>query len=187
MKWRQISLLSHETKALGKRLVCLRTCLLKYPTDKNRYYQCSQLNKSAITFSDLSKPLLSIKIWRILLYNLACYRNVSIPSMHLILTTLHCLKIGDTVEFRWLKTRISIIVLLFILTQPAVNIAVNKIDIQRVKYHYLRDCVTIVWSLWHHQQSIMMSTAEQKPSEWDTGTMCKDHHFHHYLWICYVV
>ena len=106
-----------QTKALGKRLECLQTCLLKYPTDMDRYYQCSQLNKSAITFSALSKTLLSIKIWRILLYNLACYRNFSIPSMHLILTTLHCLKIGDTVEFRWLKTRLSIIVLLFILTQ----------------------------------------------------------------------
>ena len=50
----------------------------------------------------------------------------------------------------------------------------NKIDISRVRYPYSRDRVTIVWPLWRHQQSIVTSSAEQKPSEWDTATMCKD-------------
>ena len=30
------------------------------------------------------------------------------------------------------------------LKRPVMNIAVNKIDIWRVRYHYSRDCVTIV-------------------------------------------
>ena len=47
------------------------------------------------------------------------------------------------------------------------NIAVTKI----VRYHYSRDRITIVWSLWRHQQSIVTSSTERKPSEWDTGTM----------------
>ena len=32
----------------------------------------------------------------------------------------------------------------------------------------------IASQLWHHQQSIVMSSAEWKSSEWDMGTMCKD-------------
>ena len=52
-----------------------------------------------------------------------------------------------------------------ILTRPAVNIAVNKIDILRVRYHYSRYCVTIVWPLWRHQQSIVTSSAQRKPGE----------------------
>ena len=31
--------------------------------------------------------------------------------------------------------------------------------------------------MWRHQQSIMTSSAERKPSDWDTGTACKDRHF----------
>ena len=49
-----------------------------------------------------------------------------------------------------------------ILTRLAVNITVNKIDIQRVRYHFSRDRVTMVWSLWHHQQSVVTSSAERK-------------------------
>ena len=52
----------------------------------------------------------------------------------------------------------------------------NKIDIQRVGYHYSWDRIKIV-SLWRRQQSIVTSSAERRPSEWDTGTMCKDHFF----------
>ena len=62
-------------------------------------------------------------------------------------------------------------------TPPAVNIAVNKIDIWLVRYQYSRDRVTMVWSLWRHQQSIVTSSAERKASEWNMGTMCKDRRF----------
>ena len=31
--------------------------------------------------------------------------------------------------------------------------------------------------LWHHQQLIVMSSAERKPSKWDTGLICEDHPF----------
>ena len=55
------------------------------------------------------------------------------------------------------------------LTWTAMNITVNKIDIWQVIYHYSYDHITIVWSLWRHPQSVMMSSAECKPSEWDTG------------------
>ena len=34
---------------------------------------------------------------------------------------------------------------------------------------------------------IVMSSAERKPSEWDMGTMCKDHRFYCYLWMCWCV
>ena len=67
------------------------------------------------------------------------------------------------------------------------DIAVNKIDIQRARYHYSRDVAIIVWSLWRHQQSIVMSSAECKPDEWDTGSMCEDPRFYRHLWIRYVV
>ena len=40
-------------------------------------------------------------------------------------------------------------------TQLAVNITVNKFNILWVRYQYSRDHVTIVWSLWHHQQLIV--------------------------------
>ena len=56
-----------------------------------------------------------------------------------------------------------------------------------VRYHYSRDHVTIVWSLWRHQQSIVTSSTERKPSEWDMRTMCKDRHFYRHLWIRCVV
>ena len=46
------------------------------------------------------------------------------------------------------------------LARPAVNIAGNKIDIQRVRYHYSRDPVTTVWSLRRRNQSIATSSAE---------------------------
>ena len=53
------------------------------------------------------------------------------------------------------------------------NIAVNKIDIERVRYHLSRVRVTIVWSLWRHRRSIVTSSAERNASEWDTGIMCE--------------
>ena len=56
----------------------------------------------------------------------------------------------------------------------AVNIAVNKIDIKRVRYHLSRGRITIFWSLWRHRQSIVTSSAECTASEWDTGMMCED-------------
>ena len=37
-----------------------------------------------------------------------------------------------------------------ILTRPAINIAVNKIDLQRIRYHLSHYRVRIVWSLWRH-------------------------------------
>ena len=45
------------------------------------------------------------------------------------------------------------------LTRPVVNKGVNKIDIKRVRYRFSRDRVTIVCSLWRHQQSIVTSSA----------------------------
>ena len=57
------------------------------------------------------------------------------------------------------------------------NIAMNKIGIWRVRYHYLHDRITIVSLLWRHQKSIVMLSAERRPSEWDTGSMCKDRRF----------
>ena len=57
------------------------------------------------------------------------------------------------------------------------GIAVNKLDVKGVRYHYSRYRVTIVWSLWRHQRSIVTSSAERKPSKWDTATMCKDRRF----------
>ena len=59
-------------------------------------------------------------------------------------------------------------------------------DIERATYHYSRDHVTIVWSLWRRHQSIVISSAECKPSNWDTGSMCEDY-FYRNLWIRYVV
>ena len=74
----------------------------------------------------------------------------------------------------------------WILTRPAVNIVVIGIDILRVRYNYPRDRISIVRSLWLHQQLIVPSSAERKLSKWDTGTMCKDRCFHRELWIRYV-
>ena len=73
------------------------------------------------------------------------------------------------------------------LIRPAVNITVNKFDIQRFRYHCSCGRVTIVWSLWRHQQSIVTSSAERKQSEWETGMMHKDRRFYRHLWIRYVV
>ena len=53
--------------------------------------------------------------------------------------------------------------------------------------NFSRDRVTIVWSLWRHQQSIVTSSAKRKPSKWDTEAMCEDHRFYRRLWIRYVV
>ena len=64
-----------------------------------------------------------------------------------------------------------------LLTRPAMNITLNKIDIWQVRYHYSRDRTRIVSLLWRHQQSIVTSSAERRPSEWDTGTMCEDRRF----------
>ena len=43
------------------------------------------------------------------------------------------------------------------------------------------DRITIVWSLWCNQQSIVMSSAELKPREWDTETLCEDHRFSSFM------
>ena len=43
------------------------------------------------------------------------------------------------------------------------------------------------WSLWRYQQSNVMSSAERKQREGDTGTMCEDRSFCRHLWIQYVV
>ena len=64
----------------------------------------------------------------------------------------------------------------------------EKIDIWQPKYHYARDRVRIAWSLWHHQQSILTSSTECKPSEWDMGSF-EDHRFIsiygiRYIYIC---
>ena len=53
---------------------------------------------------------------------------------------------------------------------PWIKSMSNELD------HYSRDGITIVWSLCHHQQSIVTSSAEPRPSKWDIGTMCKDRH-----------
>ena len=57
----------------------------------------------------------------------------------------------------------------------------------RNRYHDSRDRITIAPLLWRHQKSIVVSSAERRPSEWDTGTMCKDRRFYRHLWIRYVV
>ena len=92
--------------------------------------------------------------------------------MLLICSVLHCLySVGN--EITTTTTRIKFIKLFYlyslVLTRPVVNIAVNKIDTLRVRYHYSHDQVTIASLLWRHQQSIMTSSAERRPSEWDKG------------------
>ena len=47
--------------------------------------------------------------------------------------------------------------------------------------------ITIVSLLWRYQKSIVTSSAERRPSEWDTGMMCKDHCFYRHLCIRYVM
>ena len=37
----------------------------------------------------------------------------------------------------------------------------EKIDIQRVKYRFSRDRITIVWYLWRHQQSLVTSSEKR--------------------------
>ena len=64
------------------------------------------------------------------------------------------------------------------LTRPAVNIAVNKIDIWRVRCHLSRVHFTIVRSLWCHRQSSVTSSAKRKTSEWDTVMMCESPRFY---------
>ena len=49
-----------------------------------------------------------------------------------------------------------VIMKMLFLTQPALNITLDKIDIWQVRYHYSSDCVTIVWSLCRHQQLIVI-------------------------------
>ena len=51
------------------------------------------------------------------------------------------------------------------------NIALNKIDIPWVRYHYSRDGVKIVGPLWRYQKSMVTSSTERKTNEWDTDTM----------------
>ena len=57
----------------------------------------------------------------------------------------------------------------------------NELDItiQVIASQLSGHCDVINKQLWRHQ-------AEWKPSEWDTGTMWKDHRFYHHLWICFV-
>ena len=70
-----------------------------------------------------------------------------------------------------------------LLPRPAVNIAVNEKSIS----NDLDITIHVIASLWRHQQSLVTSSAERKPSEWNMGTMWKDRHFYRHLWIRYVV
>ena len=57
--------------------------------------------------------------------------------------------------------------------------AVNKTDVQQVRYRFSRARVKLlrrVMHLWHYQQSIVPYSAERNPSEWDTGKMCEYWH-----------
>ena len=53
------------------------------------------------------------------------------------------------------------------LTRPAVNIAMNPYLTSQISLSRAR--VTIVWTLWRHQQSSVTSSAKRMPSEWNTG------------------
>ena len=57
--------------------------------------------------------------------------------------------------------------------------AVNKTDVQQVRYRFSRARVKLlrrVMHLWHYQQLIVPYSAERNPSEWDTGKMCEYWH-----------
>ena len=60
----------------------------------------------------------------------------------------------------------------------------NELDIT---IHLIASQLSGHVALWHHQQSIVTSSAEWKPSKGDTGRMCKDRRFYHDLWIRYVL
>ena len=68
----------------------LSEMLLKYSTDRDGCYQCSQLSNSVISFSDFKKPLLSMKRLVLNTFKLICFKNVSMPSRNLILIISHC-------------------------------------------------------------------------------------------------
>ena len=61
----------------------------------------------------------------------------------------------------------------FVLTWLALNIAVNIINIWWVRYHYSHDRITIVWSLWHHQQWIVTSSAKHNQASEARGRCVK--------------
>ena len=53
-------------------------------------------------------------------------------------------------------------VISWFLTWTVMNIAVNKIDIWRVRYHFSRDDVTVVWPLWRHQQNVSWASETRR-------------------------
>ena len=106
---------------------------------------------------------------------------VTMLTRHCYLLTYSIMtRITKYIQGNLLYYRIYIYIYIYIssfLTRPVVFIAVNKIDIQRVRYLLSRVRVTIVWSLWHHRQWILTSSAERKASEWDTGIVYEDPRF----------
>ena len=51
---------------------------------------------------------------------------------------------------------------------------------------FYAECLMLqIFSPGHFQE--MASSAERKPREWDTGTMCKNRRFYRHSWIRYVV
>ena len=68
----------------------------------------------------------------------------------------------------------------YFLTQPIVNITVNKIDIEQVKYHFSRACTTSVMRC----VIDLTSSAERKRIKWDTESMHENHLcYHHWHYI----
>ena len=54
---------------------------------------------------------------------------------------------------------------------PSIKSISNELDIAVHEFASKR------WSLWRHEQLAVTSSAERKPSEWDTGSMCEDRVF----------
>ena len=64
------------------------------------------------------------------------------------------------------------------ITQLAIDIAVNKIDIKRVRYHFSHACVSTIGSrnvLWRHQQWNMTLKEICKQNEQDKESICEDY------------
>ena len=81
------------------------------------------------------------------------------------------------------SAQILICILVEILTRLTVNMAVNKIAIWWIRYCFTRGRVTIVAPRNAFVTSSATSPAERKPSEWDTGSMCRSP-FHRHLCRC---
>ena len=65
-----------------------------------------------------------------------------------------------------------------LITQLAIDIAVNKIDKKRDRYHFSHACVSTIGSrnvLWHHQQWNMTLKEICKQSERDKESICEDY------------